>query len=111
MVGFLELEPINTLARTFYRTGKISIYDDKGELRAGEDILGYENLGEYRVMEKACTLANKSWTVVAAITNEELGEITGNLRRTSIIGGLVVAVLLVVCILIIIKIMIGKFDS
>ncbi|MBP5175871.1 MAG: hypothetical protein ILP07_08175 [Treponema sp.] len=111
MVGFLELEPINKLARTFYKTGKISIYDDKDELRAGDDILAFDNLDEYTVEKKSCKMANKTWTVVAAITNEEMGEIVWNLRRTSIVGGLVVAVLLVICFLIIIKIMIGKFDS
>ena len=111
MVGFLELAPINSLAGTFYRTGKISIYDDTKELRAGEDIMNFKDLSSYKVMEKKCTLANKTWNVVAAITNEEVGEITWNLMKTSIIGGLVVAVLLVICILVIIKIMIGKFDS
>ncbi len=111
MVGFLELEPINALAKTFYKTGSISIYDDNGDLRAGKDVLAYEDLDEYTVMRRSCRFNNKSWTVVAAIKNSEMGEITWNLRRTSIIGGLIVTFILVICILIIIKIMIGKFDS
>ena len=39
-VGFLELEPINKLGKTFFRTGRISGDDDAGALRACEDMLG-----------------------------------------------------------------------
>ena len=39
-VGFLELEPLNKLGKKFFNTGRISVYDDANNLRAGEDILG-----------------------------------------------------------------------
>ena len=39
MVGFLELNPINRLATRFYKTGKVSFYDDTGTIRAGDDVL------------------------------------------------------------------------
>jgi len=111
MVGFLELNPINDLGKSFYNTGNISVYDDTGDLRAGEDILNAENTDELLIIKKECKLANKTWTIVASVTKDEVGHITDNLRKNSIIGGLIVAFILVICILIIIKIMIGKFDD
>lgn len=123
MVGFLELDPINTLARTFYSTGQISIYDDTGALRAGVDILNTEEVAEgevkenpinpddYIIVTKECVLANKTWTVVAGVTKAEVAKITKDLRKSSILGGLIVALILLASILIILKIMIGKFDE
>lgn len=121
MVGFLELEPITQLAKTFYTTGLISIYDDTGTLRAGEDLLGSQtgeagaqrsiNPDDYIIIKKPCTLANKPWTMVAGVTKKEALKITRNLQRNSVAGGLVVTFLLLVCILGIIKILIGKFDE
>ncbi|MBQ9538252.1 MAG: hypothetical protein IJU95_03190 [Treponema sp.] len=124
MVGFLELEPITKLAKSFYNTGLISIYDDAGHLRAGEDILGTQenndeagssksiiNPDDYIILKKDCTLANKTWTVVAGVTKKEALKITRNLQRNSVVGGLIVAFLLLVCILGIIRILIAKFDD
>lgn len=123
MVGFLELDPINTLARTFYSTGQIAIYDDTGALRAGVDILNTEEVAEgevkenpinpddYIIVTKECVLANKTWTVVAGVTKAEVTKITKDLRKSSILGGLIVALILLASILIILKIMIGKFDE
>ena len=92
MVGFLELEPITSLAKSFYTTGLISIYDDGGHLRAGEDLLGTQtgedgaksniNPDDYIIIKKPCTLANKPWTMVAGITKKEALKITRNLRFT-----------------------------
>ena len=112
MVGFLKLEAIETLAKTFYKTGKISVYDDTNTIRAGEDILNPEidNSNLY-IFKKTCTLENKTWTVVASIEKKEAGEITRNVQNISIIGGLLIAIILVVCEIIIIKIIINKFDS
>jgi methyl-accepting chemotaxis protein len=118
MVGFLELEPITSLAKSFYTTGLISIYDDTGNLRAGEDLLGTQKDGsrtinpeDYIVLKKDCILANKTWTMVAGVTKKEALKITRNLQRNSVVGGFVVAFLLLVCILGIIKILIDKFDD
>lgn len=111
MVGFLDLEPITKLAKQFYKTGKISIYDDAGGIRAGDDVLNSENKSDLAFFTKEFSLANKKWTAVASIKSSELGEIIKDLRRNSIIGGLIVATLLVTCILAIIKNIIGKFDS
>ncbi len=124
MVGFLELAPITNLAKSFYKTGLISIYDDAGNLRAGEDILGTQenkegegsgksriNPDDYIILKKDCILANKTWTVVAGVTKKEALKITSNLQRNSVVGGLLVAFLLLVCILGIIKILIDKFDD
>lgn len=121
MVGFLELEPITQLSKTFYSTGLISIYDDRGNLRAGEDLLGSQegedgaksniNPDDYIIIKKPCTLANKTWTMVAGVTKKEALRITRNLQRNSVLGGFAVAFLLLVCILGIIKILIDKFDE
>ena len=110
-VGFLELEPINKLAKTFYTTGSISIYDDKNEIRAGRDILSEENTDEVLIKSKEFILANKTWTVVAAVDKAEVEAITHSLQQSSLIGGFVVAIILMILELIIIKIIIGKFDS
>ncbi len=120
MVGFLELDPINSLSKTFYNTGIISIYDDTGSLRAGEDILNTQkdetgkrkiNPDEYIIFQRNCSLANKTWTVVAGVTKAEVSGITDNLRKNSLIGGVIIALLLIICILAIIRIMISKFDD
>lgn len=126
MVGFLELDPINSLAKTFYTTGKISIYDDTGALLAGVDLLDTQksdtsngalseeqkvNVNEYIVVQKQFSLANKTWTVAAGVKKSEVARITNDLRRNSVIGGFTVAVILLVCILTIIKIIISKFDE
>ncbi len=122
MVGFLELEPIMKLAKTFYSTGLISIYDDAGSLRAGEDLLGSQedsgeegkakiNPADYIILQKECVLANKTWTVVAGVTKAEALGITRDLQRNSIGGGLLVALLLLVGIMGILKSIIAKFDD
>jgi len=112
MVGFLKLEAIETLAKTFYKTGKISVYDDTDTIRAGEDVLNPEtdNSNLY-IFKKTCTLENKTWTVVASIDKREAGEITRNVQKTSIYGGLLIAIILVVCEIVILKIIINKFDA
>ena len=126
MVGFLELDPINNLAKNFYETGRISIYDDTGALLAGVDFLDTQkaesssgtlsdeqkvNVDDYIIVQKQLELANKTWTVVAGVTKSEVARITNDLRRNSVIGGFTVAVILLVCILAIIKIIISKFDE
>lgn len=123
MVGFLELAPINSLAKQFFKTGLISIYDDTGTLRAGLDILDTQpqqegetavskiRPEEYIIYKKDCVLSNKTWTVVAAVTKEEVAEITRNLQMNSVIGGLIVAVILLCCIIVLLKIIFGKFDE
>ncbi len=122
MVGFLELEPIMKLAKTFYSTGLISIYDDAGSLRAGEDLLGSQedsgeegkvkiNPDDYIILQKECVLANKTWTVVAGVTKAEALGITRDLQRNSIGGGLLVALLLLIGIIGILKSIIAKFDD
>ena len=110
-VGFLELEPINKLAKTFYTTGSISIYDDKDEIRAGRDILNEENTDGILIKSKEMILANKTWTVVAAVDKAEVEAITKSLQQSSLVGGFVVAIILMILELIIIKVIIGKFDS
>ena len=111
MVGFLELGAIDKLGKNFYTTGNISIYDDKGQLCAGTDILNTEFLDEYMIYKRDCKLANKTWTVVASIDKEEVGEITGSLQRQSLIGSLIVAIILVICILLLMRVIIGKFND
>ncbi len=113
MVGFLELGPIANLHKTFYKTGNISIYDDVGGIRAGVDILNAEDAEKSKmaIYEKQINLANKVWTVVAYVEKEEIAEVPGLLQRNSLIGGLIVAIILLISVLIIIKILIGKFDS
>ncbi len=111
MVGFLELDPINVLAKTFYKTGRISVYDDTNTVRAGDDVLGIEDSSHLLFFTKECHMANKTWTVVATVEKEEVGKITNDLRRNSLTGGFIIALILLLCELMIIKIMIGKFDS
>lgn len=119
MVGFLELEPITALAKNFFSTGIVGIYDDAGSLRSGEDLLGTQesdgeksiNPADYIIVQKQFNLANKTWTVAAGVTKKEAVRVTENLGRNSVIGGLVVTVILLICILTMIKIIIGKFDE
>ena len=110
-VGFLELTSLNKLVKSFYNTGKISVYDDAGGLRAGEDVLGDENNEKKEVYSKSFNIANKTWTVAASVDKEEIHQISNKLQRTSLIGGFVIAIILMILELIIIKIIIGKFDS
>jgi len=110
-VGFLELTSLNKLGKSFYNTGKISVYDDAGGLRAGEDVLGDENNEKKEVYSKSFNIANKTWTVAASVDKEEIHQISNKLQRTSLIGGFVIAIILMILELIIIKIIIGKFDS
>ncbi len=110
-VGFLELTSLNKLGKSFYNTGKISVYDDAGGLRAGDDVLGDENNEKKEVYSKSFNIANKTWTVAASVDKEEIHQISNKLQRTSLIGGFVIAIILMILELIIIKIIIGKFDS
>ena len=111
-VGFLELSSLNKLGKSFYNTGRISVYDDVGGLRAGEDILGEENTkNNIEVYSKTFKIANKQWVVVASVDKEEIHQISNQLQRISLIGGFVIAIILVILELIIIRIIIGKFDS
>lgn len=111
MVGFLELNPINRLATRFYKTGRVSFYDDTGTVRAGDDVLNAEDKDKLLIYSKECSFANKKWNVVASVEISEIHEINNTLRRNSIIGGLIIAVILLVCILLILKVIISKFDS
>lgn len=111
-VGFLELSSLNKLGKSFYKTGRISVYDDVGGLRAGEDILGEENTkNNIEVYSKSFKMANKQWIVVASVDKEEIHQISNQLQRISLIGGFVIAIILMILELIIIRIIIGKFDS
>ena len=111
-VGFLELSSLNKLGKSFYNTGRISVYDDVGGLRAGEDILGEENTkNNIEVYSKSFKIANKQWVVVASVDKEEIHQISNQLQRISLIVGFVIAIILMILELIIIRIIIGKFDS
>ena len=111
-VGFLELSSLNKLGKSFYKTGRISVYDDVGGLRAGEDILGEGNTkNNIEVYSKTFNIANKQWTVAASVDKEEIHQISNQLQRISLIGGFVIAIILMILELIIIRIIIGKFDS
>ena len=111
-VGFLELSSLNKLGKSFYKTGRISVYDDVGGLRAGEDILGEENKkNNIEVYSKSFKIANKQWVVVASVDKEEIHQISNQLQRISLIVGFVIAIILMILELIIIRIIIGKFDS
>ena len=111
-VGFLELSSLSKLGKSFYNTGKISIYDDVGGLRAGEDILAEENTkDDIEVYTKTFAIANKEWTVAASVKKDEIHQISNQLQTISLIGGFVIAVILMILELIIIRIIIGKFDS
>ena len=108
-VGFLELEPITRLGTTFYNTGRISIYDDTRSIRAGEDILAEQDMSHLEVYSKTMKLNNKTWTVVASVEKSEMLQISSGLRRTSLIEGVGIAVILVILELLIIRVIIGKF--
>ena len=111
-VGFLELSSLNKLGKSFYNTGRISVYDDVGGLRAGEDIIGEENKkNNIEVYSKSFKIANKQWIVVASVDKEEIHQISNQLQRISLIVGFVIAIILMILELIIIRIIIGKFDS
>ena len=110
-VGFLELEPITTLGKKFFKTGRISVYDDANGLRAGEDILGETDINHLKVYTKTFTLNNKVWKVIATVERQEMEAIANQMQNISLIGGFVIAVILMILELVIIKIIIGKFDS
>lgn len=110
-VGFLELAPIGKLGKSFYNTGKISIYDDTGNVRAGDDILAIDDKSNIEIYSKDFKLANKSWSVVASIDKSEIHQISNHLQYLSLAGGFIIAIILMILELIIIKIIISKFDS
>ena len=111
-VGFLELSSLNKLGKSLYKSGRIAVYDDVGGLRAGEDILGEENKkNNIEVYSKSFKIANKQWIVVASVDKEEIHQISNQLQRISLIVGFVIAIILMILELIIIRIIIGKFDS
>lgn len=110
-VGFLELAPITTLGKTFFRTGRISVYDDANNLRAGEDILGEEDINHLEVYTKTFSLNNKVWKVIATVEKDEVQEISRRLQRESLIGGIVIAFILMILELFIIRTIIVKFSS
>ena len=110
-VGFLELEPIKKLGKTFFKTGRISVYDDANGLRAGEDILGETDINHLKVYTKTFTLNNKVWKIIATVERQEMEAIANQMQNISLIGGFVIAVILMILELVIIKIIIGKFDS
>ena len=111
MVGFLELGPIDKLGKQFYKTGNVSIYDDKNEIRAGNDVRALEDTSNLVFFEKKCELANKEWTIVVTLEESEFLEISRDLRFNSVFGGLIVALILVICELLIIRVIIKKFDA
>ena len=110
-VGFLELEPITTLGKTFFRTGRISVYDDANALRAGEDILGETDINHLQVYTKTFTLNNKVWKVIATVEKDEVQEISRRLQRESLISGIVIAFILMILELLIIRTIIVKFSA
>jgi len=110
-VGFLELEPITTLGKTFFRTGRISVYDDANALRAGEDILGETDINHLQVYTKTFTLNNKVWKVIATVEKDEVQEISRRLQRESLIGGIAIAFILMILELFIIRTIIVKFSA
>lgn len=110
-VGFLELAPITTLGKTFFRTGRISVYDDANALRAGEDILGETDINHLQVYTKTFTLNNKVWKVIATVEKDEVQEISRRLQRESLIGGIAIAFILMILELFIIRTIIVKFSA
>ncbi len=110
-VGFLELEPLNKLGKKFFRTGRISVYDDANNLRAGEDILGETDINHLQVYTKTFALNNKVWKVIATVEKSEVEEIATRLQRESLFGGILIAFILMVLELIIIRTIIVKFSS
>ncbi len=110
-VGFLELEPLNKLGKNFFKTGRISVYDDTNSLRAGEDILGETDINHLQVYTKTFALNNKVWKVIATVERKEVQEIATRLQRESLIGGIIIAFILMVLELFIIRTIIVKFSS
>jgi len=110
-VGFLELEPLNKLGKNFFRTGRISVYDDANNLRAGEDILGETDINHLQVYTKTFALNNKVWKVIATVERSEVEEIATRLQRESLFGGIVIAFILMILELLIIRTIIVKFSS
>ena len=110
-VGFLELEPINKLAKKFFRTGRISVYDDTGTVRAGEDILGETEVKHLEVFTKTFTLNNKVWKLIATVEKQEMRQISNRLQKISLIGGLIIAIILVILEDLIIKTILDKFND
>ena len=110
-VGFLELEPITHLGKSFYNTGRISIYDDKNEIRAGDDILAEEDNENLEMYMRTFNLNNKVWTVVASVDKNEIHKISNQLQTISLTGGFGIAVILMILELLIIRVIIGKFDD
>ena len=110
-VGFLELAPINKLGKTFFETGRISVYDDTNSLRAGDDILGEADIDHLEVYSKTFNLNNKVWKVIATVEKDEIHEISNQLQTISLAGGFVIAIILMILELLIIKTIIGKFES
>ncbi len=110
-VGFLELAPLEKLGKSFYNTGRISIYDDQNGIRAGEDVLAEDDTEHLELFTKTFNLNNKVWTVVASVEKTEMLQIAHRMQSQSLVGGFIIAVILMILELIIIRIMIGKFDS
>ena len=110
-VGFLELEPLNRLGKKFFKTGRISVYDDTSTVRGGEDILGESDVNHLRVFTKKFTLNNKVWKVIATVEKDEIKLISNQLTRFSLIGGLIIAIILVVLEDLIIKTILDKFND
>ena len=70
-------------------------YDDSDSIRAGEDILAKENLSDFELSIKTFNICNKVWTVVASVEKKEMAIISNQLQRISLIGGLIIAAILV----------------
>ena len=110
-VGFLELEPLNKLGKNFFKTGRISVYDDANNLRAGEDILGETDINHLQVYTKTFALNNKVWKVIATVEKSEVEEIATRLQRESLFGGILIAFILMILELLIIRTIIVKFSA
>ena len=110
-VGFLELAPINKLGKTFFKTGRISVYDDTNSLRAGEDILGESDINHLKVYTKTFALSNKVWKVIATVERSEMEEIANHMQNESLAGGVIIALILMILELLIIRTIIVKFSS
>lgn len=110
-VGFLELEPLNKLGKNFLKTGRISVYDDANNLRAGDDILGETDINHLQVYTKTFALNNKVWKIIATVEKSEVEEIATRLQRESLFGGILIAFILMILELLIIRTIIVKFSS
>ena len=110
-VGFLELEPLNKLGKNFFKTGRISVYDDANNLRAGDDILGETDINHLQVYTKTFALNNKVWKVIATVEKSEVEEIATRLQRESLFGGILIAFILMILELLIIRTIIVKFSA